>query len=364
MESPKTDLLGLRYDEFQALLSIHAPGCSELGKLVYSSAFRIGSQALDALVSHPDVSTPTQPTRLETLKSHFVIGNLVETARTSDESEAGTTTKLLFRLEDGESIECVAIPMHGGTWTLCVSSQVGCARACAFCETGREGLVRDLKAAEIVAQVVYAARALDCRFRNIVFMGMGEPLDNFDNVVQAISALRDQRGLCYSLERITLCTSGVVEGIRQLGRLGLKRLNFSISLNSALDETRSRIMPINRTIPLDTLSEALQAYPRRRNFVFCLNYCLMPGINDTAAEIAAIAIFASKLERVFVNVIPYNPGREPLCRAPSDEETDSFIAALVNAGLHVKRRQLKGGSVMAACGQLGGHPCNEVHKNV
>jgi len=368
MESPKTDLLGLRYDEFQALLtalpSTHGSGYSELGKLLYASAFRIGTDAMDALVFYGDSPTATQRARFEALRSHFVIGYLSETARAGDDGDAGTTTKLLFRLADGESIECVAIPMHGGTWTLCISSQVGCARGCVFCETGREGLVRDLEASEIVAQVVYAARALDCRFRNIVFMGMGEPLDNLDNVIQAISVLRDQRGLCYSLERITLCTSGVAEGIRRLGAFGFKRLNLSISLNSALDETRSRIMPINRTIPLETLIAAMQSYPRRRNFVFCLNYCLMPGINDSPEAVAAIVVFASKLERVFVNVIPYNPGREPQGRAPTDEETDRFIATLEDAGLFVKRRRLKGGSVMAACGQLGGRPCKALHKNV
>ncbi len=364
MNDPKTDLLGLRYNEFHTLLSALGSGYSELGKLVYSSAFRLGSDAMDASALFGSSSTVTQFTRLEALRCHFLIGNLVETARVSDLGDAGTTTKVLFCLADGESIECVAIPMHGGTWTLCVSSQVGCARGCVFCETGRDGLIRNLEASEIVAQVVYAARALNCRFRNIVFMGMGEPLDNLDNVVQAISVLRDQRGLCYSLERITLCTSGVAEGIRLLGTFGLKRLNLSISLNSALEETRNRIMPINRTIPLDALSAALQSYPCRRNFVFCLNYCLMPGVNDTSEEVAAIATFASKLERVFVNVIPYNPGREPICHAPTDEETDRFILALIAAGLIVKRRQLKGGSVMAACGQLGGRPCNAVHKNV
>lgn len=274
--------------------------------------------------------------------------------KASETGPAGTTVKFSFRLPDGNAIETVAVPMFGGTYTACVSSQVGCARACAFCETGSAGLVRNLTAAEIVGQVDTAAESLGIRFRNVVFMGMGEPLDNPDGVFGALETLRDPRGLGYAQERITVCTAGQVEGIRALRGLGLKRLNLSVSLASARDGLRDRLMPINRIWPLDELAAALAAYPMRRNFALGVNYCLLPGINDAPEDLDAAAAFVGRLGRALVNVIPYNPGRHPICRAPSEPEIDAFLAELSARGVPVRRRVEKGRSLMAACGQLGG----------
>ncbi len=244
--------------------------------------------------------------------------------------------------------------MFGGTYTACVSSQVGCARGCAFCETGTSGLARNLSAAEIVGQVEAAAGALGLRFRNVVFMGMGEPLDNPEGVFGALERLRDPRGLGYSQERITVCTAGHVEGIRRLRSLGLKRLNLSVSLASARDDLRDRLMPINRTWPLAVLAEALADYPMRRNFVLGVNYCLLPGVNDTPEDLDAAAAFVGRIGRALVNVIPYNPGRHPIGRAPSETEIEAFREGLAARGVPVRRRIEKGRSLMAACGQLGG----------
>lgn len=244
--------------------------------------------------------------------------------------------------------------MYGGTYTACVSSQVGCARLCAFCETGTAGLSRNLAAAEIVGQVEAASKALGIRFRNVVFMGMGEPLDNPEGVFGALETLRDPRGLGYSQERITVCTAGHVEGIRRLRALGLKRLNLSVSLAAARDGLRDRLMPINRTWPLGELAEALAAYPMRKNFALGVNYCLIPGWNDGLEDLDAVAAFIGRIGRALVNVIPYNPGRHPIGRAPSELEVAVFLEGLAARGVPVRRRIEKGRSLMAACGQLGG----------
>jgi 23S rRNA (adenine2503-C2)-methyltransferase len=272
----------------------------------------------------------------------------------SEAGPAGTTTKYRLGLSDGLAVEAVAVPMYGGSYTVCVSSQVGCARGCAFCETGTTGLSRNLSAAEIAGQVTAASEALGVRFRNVVFMGMGEPLDNPEGVFGALESLRNPRGLGYSQERITVCTAGHAEGIRRLRALGLKRLNLSVSLGSARDGLRDRLMPINRTWPLDELAETLAAYPMRRNFALGVNYCLLPGLNDAQEDLDAAAAFVRRLGRALVNVIPYNPGRHPICRAPTEPEVDAFLAGLAARGIPVRRRVEKGRSLLAACGQLGG----------
>ncbi len=271
----------------------------------------------------------------------------------SDRGEQGATDKMVLRLRDGLEVETVRIPMGRGRYTLCVSSQVGCKMRCAFCETGRMGLLRHLRADEIIAQLLVARHRLGWSIRNVVFMGMGEALDNADQVIRALRVLNDEAGLAIGQERITICTVGHVEGIRRLDQEGFKRLNLSISLNASSDYLRSELMPINRRTNLATLQRALSAYRPRRNFALGVNYCLMPGINDTRDDARAIADFCAPLGRVLVNVIPYNPGSLPLCRAPEEDEIERFIGWLREDGLPVRERVTKGRGVMAACGQLG-----------
>jgi 23S rRNA (adenine2503-C2)-methyltransferase len=271
----------------------------------------------------------------------------------SDEGDLGQTAKMVLRLQDGLEIESVRIPMGRGRYTLCVSSQVGCKMGCTFCETGRMGLLRHLTADEIIAQVLVARHRLGWPIRNIVFMGMGEALDNAKSVIQAIRVLNDEAGLAIGQERLTVCTVGHVSGIRLLQAQGLKRLNLSISLNAANDLLRSEIMPINRRSDLAALQEALASYRPRRNFALGVNYCLLPGINDTEADAHAVADFCKPLGRVLINLIPYNPGTQPLTRAPAEHEVEQFIEWLREEGLPVRERVTKGRSVMAACGQLG-----------
>jgi len=237
--------------------------------------------------------------------------------------------------------------------------------ACAFCETGRTGLIRNLTAAEIVAQVHQARFELGWDFSSLVFMGMGEPLHNFEAVAASLKVLTEPRGFAFAQDKITVCTVGLVDGIEKFAALGYKRMGLSLSLNAGSQTLRERLMPTGVTNGLSALQVSLAAYPQRKNFVLALNYCLLPGINDSPQDALDVATFARQLGRTLVNLIPYNPGTVPLTAAPTENEVDAFLALLRGAGLDAKVRGTKGRSIMAACGQLGGrtplvHPGAEI----
>ena len=267
----------------------------------------------------------------------------------------GELVKFVQRAGDGLEIESVAVPMRraGRNWTtLCVSSQIGCAHGCAFCETGQLGLLRSLTAAEIVGQVVAAQRESERGVRNVVFMGMGEPLDNFDAVVQAIRVLFDRSGLSFAQERIRISTVGRVEGIRRLALLGWRRIDLAVSLNAPNDEIRGRIMPVNRLEPMPALRAALLAYPLRNCQFFMIEYVLIPGVNDAQEHARELAEYLRPLP-CMLNVIPHNPRHNSPWQAPSEESVVRFLGWLKEAGQRAKRRITKGDAQMAACGQLG-----------
>lgn len=343
------DILGLTAQEFAQAAALALPSGAGLAHRIYTAAHRQGRFAPEEL--------PIPAANAAAWRAAFGLGLLTVARLVEEDGASGLTAKAVLRTADGYEAECVLIPMRtrdGATeHTLCLSSQIGCRMGCAFCETARMGLVRQLTAAEIVAQVVTVGAALGWRARNLVFMGMGEALDNAANLFQAIRAFTDQRGLHYSFERLTVCTAGHAEGIRALAAQGWKRLNLSLSLNAADDAVRDRLMPVNRRTPLAELQAILAAYPQRRNFTLGVNWCLMPGINDARADAAAIAAFCRPLGRVLVNLIPYNPGSSPLAHAPEEDEVVRFIAWLREEGVAVRRRITKGRSIMAACGQLG-----------
>jgi 23S rRNA (adenine2503-C2)-methyltransferase len=276
-------------------------------------------------------------------------------------SEGLLTRKALLRFDDGAAVETVLIPMPGsGRATLCVSTQAGCRMGCAFCETAKGGFIRNLLPGEITAQAMAARFRLGWEFRNVVFQGMGEPLDNSENVIMAIRVMNDQNALALDAERMTVCTSGPPGGVEALASAGFKRLNLSVSLNAANDEIRSALMPVNRLLPLAALGEALRAYPRRRNFVFGINYCLLPGINDSREDARAAAAFCRSLGRAMLNLIPYNPGSDPIAPAPSEEDIARFASWLEEEGQPLRRRTTRGRSIMAACGQLAGTARNQL----
>jgi 23S rRNA (adenine2503-C2)-methyltransferase len=273
----------------------------------------------------------------------------------------GTTAKALLRLDDGRRVECVRIPVarrgpETGPATLCVSTQVGCRMGCVFCESGRRGLVRHLRPEEIVGQYAAARLTLGWDIGQIVFMGMGEPLDNFEGLAGALAVLLDESGPAFSQDDLTVCTLGLPDGIARLRGLGLKRLNLSVSLNAPDEGLRGELMPASRGVGFEALAAVLALYPQRRNFALAVNYCLIPGLNDGPGAAEGAAAFlraAAPSGRVILNLIPYNPGPSPIGRAPTEAEIGSFTERLEAAGARVKLRSPRGRALMAACGQLG-----------
>jgi 23S rRNA (adenine2503-C2)-methyltransferase len=261
-------------------------------------------------------------------------------------------TKLAFRLDDGLAVETVIIPMARHT-TVCISCQVGCRMGCRLCETGQMGLRRQLSAAEIVAQVFAVKIELGFDVRNVVFMGMGEPLDNFDNVIQAIRVLGEQRGLNIAPRRITVSTAGIVEGIERLAQLNWPLLKLAVSLNAADDDLRTTLMPINaRSGGLAALKQVLARYPLARGNVLLVEYVLIKGFNDQAQHVHQLAAFLEGLT-ARLNLIPYNPRRNSPYVAPDDADVIRFQQALIERGIFVRLRKSKGAEIRAACGQLG-----------
>lgn len=271
------------------------------------------------------------------------------------EQRDGDLIKFVQGLDGGLEIESVIIPMYRGeeSWrSLCVSSQVGCRMGCTFCETAQLGLLRNLTAAQITGQVLVARRHYQVDIRKLVFMGMGEPFDNFDEVVQSVRVLTDPAGLSLSKRQITISTVGRISGLQRLGALGWKYLQVAVSLNAPNDEIRSQIMPVNRAEPMAALRQALLDYPLRRNGYFMIEYVLIPGVNDRIEHALELADYLMPV-RCCVNVIPYNPRRESPWPAPDEASIDAFMTALRDAGQYCKRRTTKGRAQMAACGQLG-----------
>ena len=270
---------------------------------------------------------------------------------------ADGTRKWLVRNSDGQEVECVHIPEED-RGTLCVSSQVGCTLTCKFCHTGTQKLVRNLSAAEIVGQVMLARDALgewpsppDGRLlSNIVMMGMGEPLYNFDNVAKALKIVMDGEGISISKRRITLSTAGVVPMIRRCGaELGV---NLAISLHAVTDELRDQLVPINRKYPIAELMEACRTYPglsNARRITF--EYVMLKDVNDSPVEARALVRLLKGVPAK-VNLIPFNPWPGAPFERSTDEAIARFSQIVFDAGYASPVRTPRGDDIMAACGQL------------
>ncbi len=292
------------------------------------------------------------PTELSTLCTAATPRESLHVTRVRPE---GDVVKFCQRTDEGYEIESVLIPMGAGdkTWrTLCVSSQVGCGRGCTFCQTARMGLLRNLTVDEILGQVAAAREQLGANVRNVVFMGMGEPMDNLDAVIAAIRAMHDDRVNQIPRRRITVSTVGKCDGIRRLASLGWRRLNLAVSLNAPNDEIRSRIMPINRQEPMSMLREAIATYPVRAGGHVLIEYVLIRDLNDQPAHAAELADYLRGL-RTCVNLIPFNPIDDSPFDTPDEATMDDFQLALMKLGQLTFRRHTKGRLAMAACGQLG-----------
>jgi 23S rRNA (adenine2503-C2)-methyltransferase len=268
-------------------------------------------------------------------------------------SADGDTHKLVFTLADGARVESVSM-RTARRLTFCVSSQVGCALKCAFCATGLMGLKRNLRAEEIVAQVMVMGDLhewRDDRF-NIVFMGMGEPLANLEAVSEAVRVLHDERGLNLGARRITVSTSGLVPQMRELARLDLQ-VGLALSLHATTDEVRDRLMPVNRRWPIAEVLDAARDYGATVGRRVTLEYTLIGGVNDTPADADRLAAFARALPSK-INIIPYNPVPGLPWKRPGPEAIDAFAQRLYPKAPSVTVRNTMGGEIWAACGQLGG----------
>ena len=263
-----------------------------------------------------------------------------------------TTEKYLFKLHDGHLIESVLIP-EKDHFTLCISSQAGCAMGCAFCHTARQGLKRNLTPAEICEQVIETRKSMadPDKLTNIVLMGMGEPLANYDAVITAMNNMIDDNALNFSRRKITLSTSGLVPFIRRLGKDS--PVNLAVSLNAGDDETRNRIMPVNKTYNLKSLIDACKEFPLPNRRMITFEYILIKGVNDRDEDALMVAKLLRGV-RAKINLIPLNPGPDPEMMAPSWDDIIRFQDILADKQYTVIIRKSKGQDILAACGQLSG----------
>lgn len=270
----------------------------------------------------------------------------------SSQTDASGAAKLAIQLHDGGIIECVLLTDKEGDLTACLSSQVGCAMGCRFCRTGTLRFKRNLADYEIIEQFAHLCYIAEKPITHVVFMGMGEPLANIDNVVSAVSFLHDPEGYNLSHRRITISTCGLVPGILDLSNRKVP-VKLAVSLVTANDEKRSFLMPVNRSFNLAQLRNALVRFQKVSGRRFTLEYCMIHDMNISASDADDLKRFCNGLE-VVVNLIPFNPCNELEFETPTSEEIKSFTSALDKRNIPYTIRISRGRSIKGACGQLAG----------
>ena len=304
----------------------------------------IYAKGVDDFEKMTDLSRPLRAD----LAVHFRISIPVVIAR---ETSSDGTVKFLLGLEDNRRIESVFIP-DTPSQTFCISTQVGCAMKCGFCLTGKMGLVRNLSAGEIAGQVRVLARELglrDSKF-NIVLMGMGEPLHNYDNTMKALRMLNDEHGLAVSPKHVTLSTVGVLPALDRLATEPLMP-NLAISLHATTEEQRDALVPVNRKYGLEEILAAARKFPARRRNRITFEYVLLGDVNDTPDDARRLVRLLGSI-RCKVNLIPLNEAAGIEFARPPDDRVNTFARILANAGLTVSVRKSRGRDIRAACGQL------------
>lgn len=289
---------------------------------------------------------------IEELKENFTIEEL--NIKKREESE--TALKYLFELKDGNFIEAVVMKHDYGV-SVCVSSQIGCNMGCAFCESGRLKKVRDLLPGEIVGQLLAIEENSGLKINSVVIMGIGEPFDNYDNIIRFLKIVNDAKGMAIGARHITVSTSGIVPKIKEFADFPLQ-INLAVSLHAPNDEIRNKIMKINKVYNIDTLMEALREYSTKTNRRVTIEYVMLKGVNDSK-ECAYELVNLLKGMNVYVNLIPYNETSHLEFEKSSTKKKDDFFEILNKNGITVTVRREFGGGISAACGQLR---ANEVEK--
>jgi 23S rRNA (adenine2503-C2)-methyltransferase len=342
MQTERKDIRSLSKDQIREFFVANNDKAFR-GNQVYEWLWSKGAHRFE------DMTNIAKTTR-NLLEEHFVINHIkVDTMQRSEDG----TVKNAVRLHDGLVVESVLIPTNTRT-TACVSSQVGCSLDCNFCATARLKRMRNLEPAEIYDQVL----AIDKESRlyynhplsNIVFMGMGEPLMNYNNVLKAIEMITSEEGLGMSPKRIMVSTSGIPKMIKKLADDEVK-FKLAVSLHSAIDEIRAQIMPFSSNFPLADLRESLEYWYRKTKSKISYEYVVWKGINDNKTSIDALVKFC-KYVPCKVNLIEYNPIDDGEFQQASEESINAYISALENSGIVVKVRRSRGKDIDAACGQL------------
>jgi 23S rRNA (adenine2503-C2)-methyltransferase len=336
----KVDLRNLTFDELKAWVS-------HLGLEPYRA------EQISRWIFHPGMTSFNQMTNVskkwrDCFEKQAVLSSLELLQK---ESSSDGAQKFLFRLEDGLTVESVLIPERGH-YTLCLSSQVGCAQKCRFCLTGRMGLKRNLKASEIINQVLVVRETLresEIPLTNLVLMGMGEPLDNFEQTSRALSILLSPKGMQFSHRHVTVSTSGLIPEMAALGRL--LPVNLAVSLNAATDKVRNYLMPVNRRYPLATLLQACREFPLPHGKRITFEYILIKGINDAPEEARSLAKILRGIKGK-INLIPFNPHPGSRFKAPEEKTLLDFQDILIGHQYTAVIRRSKGADISAACGQL------------
>ena len=335
----KTDIKSLSLDELKNEIENMGEKAFK-AKQIYEWLHKHGAESFDEM-------TNISKTLRENLKNSYDIHNCSIEKKLV--SMYDSTVKYLFRLHDGELIESVVMKYKYG-YTICVSSQVGCKMGCNFCASGIAGFVRNLTASEILSQVYTAQRDLNIRISHIVMMGVGEPLDNFDNVIRFLSMISDENGLNIGMRNISLSTCGVVTGIYKLLEKKLQ-LTLSISLHAPNDEIRSKTMPVNNKWNIETLLKACRDYTKETSRRISFEYAMIDGVNDS--DECALEL-ASKLRGMLchVNLIPVNAVKERSYKKSKEDRIKSFIRILESKGINATVRRTLGSDINASCGQL------------
>jgi len=309
---------------------------------IFSWIYKKGAEDFSAMNNIPKLF-------MDKLAESYYIGDIKPLKHLK--SIDGTAEKVLFELDDGNLIETVLIYSNKRK-TVCISTQAGCKYACVFCASGMNGFKRDLSVSEILSQMLFLEYSLKHDITNFVFMGMGEPLDNYENVSKAIKIMNSPKAMGIAARRITVSTSGIIPGIEKFKELGLQ-VNLSISLHAANNRLRDSLMPVNKKYPIEKLIKACEDYIDGGGRMLTLEYIVLKDVNDSQKDIDDLSKIAKRL-KAKVNLIPYSCVAGLEFKSLLREDVENVESGLLKKGISVTVRESKGKDIMAACGQLAG----------